>query len=60
MTDLQQYDYDLPEELIAQRPVARRSDARLMVVQRATAEIEHAQRARPAGLARRRRLSRTE
>ena len=42
MTCLADYDYDLPLELIAQRPVAQRPDARLMIVQRATGEIEHA------------------
>ena len=42
MTCLADYDYDLPLELIAQRPVAQRADARLMIVQRATGEIEHA------------------
>jgi S-adenosylmethionine:tRNA ribosyltransferase-isomerase len=41
MTRLADYDYDLPEELIAQRPLAQRADARLMIVQRATGEIEH-------------------
>ncbi len=41
MTDLADYDYDLPEELIAQRPVAHRADARLMVIQRASGQIEH-------------------
>jgi S-adenosylmethionine:tRNA ribosyltransferase-isomerase len=40
--DIQQYDYELPHELIAQRPVACRSDARMMVVDRATEQIEHA------------------
>jgi len=41
MSDLDGYDYDLPSELIAQRPVARRADARLMVVTRQSGEIEH-------------------
>lgn len=35
------YDYELPAELIAQKPLARRSDARLMVVDRAAQNIEH-------------------
>ncbi len=34
-------DYELPGELIAQRPAARRQDARLMVVRRASGTIEH-------------------
>lgn len=35
------YDYHLPPELIAQQPVARRADARLMVVDRQRASIDH-------------------
>lgn len=34
-------DYELPPELIAQRPLPRRSDSRMMVVERATGRIEH-------------------
>lgn len=41
MSELDQYDYDLPRELIAQHPAAHRADARLMVVDRRTEEIEH-------------------
>jgi S-adenosylmethionine:tRNA ribosyltransferase-isomerase len=41
MSDLAQYDFSLPRELIAQHPLPRRSDARLLIVRRATAEIEH-------------------
>lgn len=41
MAELDQYDYDVPRELIAQHPLPRRSDARLMVVNRAAASIEH-------------------
>lgn len=32
MIDLKEFDYNLPEELIAQEPVERREDSRLMVV----------------------------
>ncbi len=35
-------DFELPAELIAQEPAARREGSRLMVVDRATATIEHA------------------
>ncbi|MGL6280619.1 MAG: S-adenosylmethionine:tRNA ribosyltransferase-isomerase, partial [Gaiella sp.] len=35
-------DYDLPEELIAQRPLARRDAARLLVLDRSTGAIAHA------------------
>lgn len=35
------YDYDLPPELIAQRPLANRSDARLMVVDRSAKSVTH-------------------
>ncbi len=41
MSELDQYDYDLPRQLIAQFPVARRSDARLLVVDRATKSFSH-------------------
>jgi len=41
MTELDQYDYDLPRRLIAQRPLANRADARLLVVDRATQAIGH-------------------
>jgi len=39
---LSDYDYTLPDELIARHPPARREAARLMVVDRATGSIEHA------------------
>ena len=38
---LSDFYYDLPEELIAQDPLLKRSDSRLMVLNRQTGEIEH-------------------
>jgi len=38
---LSDYDYDLPEELIAQRPLAQRQDSRMMVLHRGEERIEH-------------------
>ncbi|MBO8141431.1 MAG: tRNA preQ1(34) S-adenosylmethionine ribosyltransferase-isomerase QueA [Firmicutes bacterium] len=35
------FDYELPEELIAQRPMEPRDHSRLMVVNRATGAVEH-------------------
>ena len=35
------FDYDLPEELIAQTPLKDRSSSRLMVMDKKTGEIEH-------------------
>ena len=35
------YYYDLPEELIAQTPLERRDGSRLMVLDKATGEVEH-------------------
>jgi S-adenosylmethionine:tRNA ribosyltransferase-isomerase len=35
------FDYDLPPELIAQRPLPRRDDSRMMVVERKTGRIDH-------------------
>lgn len=37
------FDYDLPPELIASRPAERRDGSRMMVVDRATGEISHRQ-----------------
>ena len=37
------YDYDLPRELIAQRPPEHRDDSRMMVLHRDTQAIEHRQ-----------------
>jgi len=41
MNELDQYDFDLPRERIAQHPLATRSDSRLMLVNRATGQIDH-------------------
>ncbi len=38
---LSEFDFDLPEELIAQHPVKKRDTSRLMVVDRETGSIEH-------------------
>jgi len=35
------YDFELPEERIAQAPAAKRDESKLMVVRRSTGEIEH-------------------
>src|SRR5256884_8929612 len=40
---LSDYDYHLPRELIAQRPLARREDSRMMVLRRDAKTIEHRQ-----------------
>jgi S-adenosylmethionine:tRNA ribosyltransferase-isomerase len=40
---LRDYDYPLPEELIAQRPLPRREDSRMMVLHRGWHTIEHRQ-----------------
>ena len=40
---LSDYDYDLPRELIAQRPLERRGDSRMMVLHRDAQLIEHRQ-----------------
>ncbi len=37
------FDYDLPDELIAQRPPERRGESRMMVIDRASGTIEHRQ-----------------
>jgi S-adenosylmethionine:tRNA ribosyltransferase-isomerase len=42
-TRLNDYDYDLPRELIAQRPLERREDSRMMVLKRDSQTIEHHQ-----------------
>jgi S-adenosylmethionine:tRNA ribosyltransferase-isomerase len=40
---LTDYDYNLPRELIAQRPLERREDSRMMVLNRDAQTIEHRQ-----------------
>ena len=35
------FDYELPENLIAQHPAARRDDSRLLVLHRDSGAIEH-------------------
>jgi S-adenosylmethionine:tRNA ribosyltransferase-isomerase len=40
MSELEQYDFQLPEERIAQHPLAQRVDARLLVVNRQTQDWE--------------------
>ena len=39
--DVKEFDYDLPETLIAQVPIAKRDESRLMVLNRKTKTIEH-------------------
>lgn len=41
VSELDQYDYDLPKELIAQVPAVCRTDARLLVVDRKRKSLEH-------------------
>ena len=41
-TQLRDYNYELPRELIAQHPLPRREDSRMMVLHRQRHEIEHA------------------
>ena len=47
---LSDYDFDLPEELIAQRPLPRREDARMMVIDRAQETIDASAICRTAGV----------
>ncbi|HBZ03153.1 MAG TPA: tRNA preQ1(34) S-adenosylmethionine ribosyltransferase-isomerase QueA, partial [Lachnospiraceae bacterium] len=39
--DVKDFYYDLPQELIAQDPLEKRDNSRLMVIHRDTGEIEH-------------------
>jgi S-adenosylmethionine:tRNA ribosyltransferase-isomerase len=41
MSSLTEYDYELPRHLIAQHPLARRPDARMLVVDRTAGSLEH-------------------
>ena len=41
MSQIDQYDYELPRQLIAQEPLPVRSDARLMLVDRSSGAIDH-------------------
>ena len=41
MFSISDYKYDLPEKLIAQKPVEKRDDSRLLVLERKTGRIEH-------------------
>ena len=38
---LEEFDYELPEELIAQTPIEKRDESRLMILDREKGEIEH-------------------
>ena len=38
---LKEFDYDLPNELIAQSPLKNRTSSKLMVVNKETGEIKH-------------------
>ncbi len=42
MTRIEDYNYHLPPELVAQNPLARRDASRLLVLNRATGEMVHA------------------
>ncbi len=41
MAEIDDYDYELPKELIAQQPLPSRADARLLVINRAEQSLEH-------------------
>ena len=39
--DVKDFDYELPEELIAQDPIARRDESRLLILNKETGEFRH-------------------
>ncbi|NNU94947.1 tRNA preQ1(34) S-adenosylmethionine ribosyltransferase-isomerase QueA, partial [Geobacillus sp. NFOSA3] len=39
--NVEDFDFELPEELIAQTPLKNRSESRLMVLDKETGEIKH-------------------
>ena len=39
--DIELFDYDLPEELIAHTPLKKRDTSRLMVLDKETGDVEH-------------------
>ena len=39
--DVKDFDYELPEELIAQDPIENRSDSRLMILDKETGAVQH-------------------
>ena len=39
--ELDEYDFELPRELIAQEPTTNRTDSRMMVINRTTGHIDH-------------------
>ena len=41
MTDVSDFDYHLPQEMIAQTPIEPRDSSRLFVLHRETGETEH-------------------
>jgi len=41
MVEIDRYDYELPKHLIAQAPLGRRADARMLVVDRGQKALEH-------------------
>ena len=43
--DIELFDYDLPEELIAQTPLKKRDTSRLMVLDKETGDVEQIGRA---------------
>ena len=38
---VEEFDFDLPEELIAQTPLEKRDESRMLVLDKKTGEIEH-------------------